>query len=110
MTPFSLRGAAVCLAALCPLSTAAQEAPGADWARSYFQQGGDGMPACGICHVLAAAETSGQVGPSLDDLKPGADQVRAALRDGVGVMPAFADALSEAEIEAMATYVAEAVE
>ncbi len=110
MIPIFLRAAVGCLAALLPLPALAQESPDAGWAQTYFQEGGGGMPACGICHVLAAAGTEGQVGPSLDDLKPDADRVRAALRDGVGVMPAFAEALSAAEIAAMADYVAGAVE
>ena len=32
---------------------------------------------CGSCHTLAAAKSSGQVGPNLDQAQPGYDQVRA---------------------------------
>lgn len=83
--------------------------PGPDWAETYFRAGGDDAPACGACHAMAAAETSGQVGPDLDVLQPDRARIRAAVRDGVGVMPSFAQALSEAQIEAMADYVAQAV-
>ncbi|HKL45339.1 MAG TPA: cytochrome c [Roseovarius sp.] len=88
----------------------ANGSPGPDWAETYFRQGGNDAPACGACHAMAAAETSGQVGPDLDVLQPDRAKLRAALRDGVGVMPSFAQALSEAQIKAMADYVAEAVE
>lgn len=96
-------------AALAAAGAMAQEAPGPDWARAYFREGGAQMPACGICHALSAAGTTGAVGPDLDELQPDAGQVRAAVTDGVGVMPAFGPALSEAQITAIAEYVAAAV-
>lgn len=37
---------------------------------------------CGNCHTLAAAGAHGFVGPSLDDLRPTAAQVRTAIRNG----------------------------
>jgi mono/diheme cytochrome c family protein len=45
---------------------------------------------CGSCHTLSAAETSGTVGPNLDDLQPDEAQVQAAIINGgtgSGVMP-----------------------
>lgn len=45
---------------------------------------------CGTCHTLSAAGTSGKVGPNLDDLRPDATRVLAAIRDGgtgSGAMP-----------------------
>ena len=42
---------------------------------------------CGGCHTLEAAGTSGQTGPNLDELKPDADRVRAAISEGPGIMP-----------------------
>ena len=62
---------------------------------------------CGGCHTLAAAGSSGAVGPNLDDLQPDAATVEAAVRNGRGAMPSFEDQLSEEEITAVATYVAE---
>ena len=62
---------------------------------------------CGSCHTLGAAGTGGSVGPNLDDLKPNADTVEAKVRNGGGGMPAFEGQLSDAEITAVAQYVAE---
>lgn len=64
----------------------------------------EAMPPCALCHTLADADATGTVGPSLDDLKPSADQVRAAVTRGVGVMPPYED-LSEEQVDALAAYV-----
>jgi mono/diheme cytochrome c family protein len=61
---------------------------------------------CGSCHTLAAAGTSGQVGPNLDDTSLGASDVEAIVREGRGGMPAFGGELSDAEIAAVAEFVA----
>ncbi|MEM6846505.1 MAG: cytochrome c [Pseudomonadota bacterium] len=63
------------------------------------------VPPCGICHTLADAGSAGQIGPNLDDLKPSVEQVRAAISQGVGIMPAFTDSLSAAQIQTLAEYV-----
>lgn len=63
-------------------------------------------PQCGVCHTLADAETTGEIGPNLDDLKPSADQVRLAVEGGIGIMPAF-DTLTDEQIDAVALYVSE---
>ena len=65
-------------------------------------------PACAVCHTLEDAGATGGVGPNLDELKPGLEQVRRALIDGVGVMPSFADTLSEDDLNAVAEYVVSA--
>jgi sulfite dehydrogenase len=75
--------------------------------KQIFQEGADGMPACAICHTLSDAGATGEIGPSLDDLKPDTARVRIAVHDGVGVMPAFGESLSAAEIDAVASYVAD---
>lgn len=62
-------------------------------------------PACALCHALKDAEATGAVGPSLDELKPDRDRVVKALKNGIGQMPAFPH-LSEAQVQALATYVA----
>jgi mono/diheme cytochrome c family protein len=62
---------------------------------------------CGGCHTLAAANSSGQTGPNLDDLMPSEEQVEEQVRNGGGGMPAFGDELSDAEITAVAEYVSE---
>lgn len=63
---------------------------------------------CGGCHTLAAAGASGSVGPNLDDLQPDEDTIEAAVRGGRGAMPSFEGDLSDAEITAVAAYVASA--
>ncbi len=63
-------------------------------------------PQCGICHALADAGATGDIAPSLDDLQPSAERVETVVREGVDVMPAFEDVLTEEQIEAVAHYVA----
>lgn len=65
------------------------------------------QPPCKACHTLKAAGADGTVGPSLDELKPDRAQVLKAVREGVGIMPAFHDRLSSEQIEAVARFVAE---
>ena len=62
---------------------------------------------CGGCHALAAAGSTGSVGPSLDTLRPGYEQVRAQVERGGGAMPSFRDTLSAAQIRDVSAYVAE---
>jgi mono/diheme cytochrome c family protein len=63
---------------------------------------------CGGCHTLAAAGASGNVGPNLDTLKPAKDAVAHQVEVGGGAMPAFKGQLSDAQIQAVAQYVASA--
>ena len=62
---------------------------------------------CGICHTLQAAESEGQIGPSLDLLKPQKSQIIFAVTNGIGVMQAWEGILTYEEIEAVAYYVFE---
>jgi mono/diheme cytochrome c family protein len=64
------------------------------------------QPSCSVCHTLKDAGASGTIGPSLDELQPDEARVAQAVRDGVGVMPSFADTLTSEQIEAVAAYVA----
>ena len=66
----------------------------------------DVQPSCTVCHVLKDAGSTAEIGPPLDELKPDAGRVARALRNGIGVMPSFREKLSEAQIEALARYVA----
>jgi mono/diheme cytochrome c family protein len=61
---------------------------------------------CAGCHTLAAAGASGGAGPNLDQLRPDAATVEAAVRGGPGSMPSFEGRLYTPEIEAVAEYVA----
>jgi cytochrome c6 len=61
---------------------------------------------CGGCHTLSAADTSGSIGPNLDDTALDAGGIERIVRDGSGEMPAFAGRLSDEEIAAVANFVA----
>ena len=60
---------------------------------------------CGGCHTLSNAGTNGSVGPNLDDLRPDKSVVQRQVINGGGPMPAFKGRLSDAQINAVATYV-----
>jgi mono/diheme cytochrome c family protein len=60
---------------------------------------------CGGCHTLAAAHSSGTVGPNLDTLKPDYQAVTAQVTNGGGAMPAFKSKLSAQQIADVAAYV-----
>jgi cbb3-type cytochrome c oxidase subunit III len=62
---------------------------------------------CSGCHTLAAAGASGTVGPNLDDAKPSKALAIDRITNGRGGMPSFKGQLSEAQIEAVATFVSE---
>lgn len=64
-------------------------------------------PACALCHTLQDAGATGEIGPSLDELRPDADRVAKALRTGIGQMPAFTQ-LTDAQVQALARYVEKA--
>ena len=89
-----------------------QEAAGA---QPYGGGGGTGgtdgeavfTDSCGSCHTLTAAGTNGQVGPNLDGTSLAAGEIEAIVRDGQGSMPALGGSLSDDEIAAVATFVAD---
>ena len=60
---------------------------------------------CGVCHVLQAAGSDGQIGPNLDLLKTPEERIIYTIVNGIGVMPAFGDTLTMEEIESVAYYV-----
>lgn len=66
------------------------------------------VPACAICHTLNDAQSEGAVGPVLDEIKPDAQRVAKALRNGLGNMPSYGAKLSNSQIEALARYVSKA--
>jgi mono/diheme cytochrome c family protein len=99
--------------------TAANNAPprGGGGGTQTNVSGGGGKPdgkqvfasaGCGGCHTLKAAGASGNVGPNLDTLKPAKDVVAHQVEVGGGAMPAFKGQLSDAQIQAVAAYVAKA--
>ena len=105
----SLVAATGLLLAGTPLLTIADEAGARakmELGRKVFTQTAD--PQCGVCHALADAGTNGTIGAKLEELKPDAARVAKAVRDGVGVMPPYADKLTAEQIEAVAYYVSRA--
>ena len=60
---------------------------------------------CSSCHTLADANSDGQIGPNLDDIRSGKMRVVNAVTNGIGVMPAYEGQLTKEEIEAVAHYV-----
>jgi cbb3-type cytochrome c oxidase subunit III len=61
---------------------------------------------CASCHTLAAAEATGKAGPNLDQLKPDEKRVQKQVTNGGTAMPAFKGKLTDAQIAAVAKFVA----
>jgi cbb3-type cytochrome c oxidase subunit III len=61
---------------------------------------------CASCHILAAAQATGTIGPNLDQLKPTEARVKHQVEVGGSVMPAFKGKLTAAQIAAVAKFVA----
>jgi cbb3-type cytochrome c oxidase subunit III len=61
---------------------------------------------CASCHTLAAAQATGTIGPNLDQLKPSEAIAKHQVEVGGGVMPAFKGKLTDAQIAAVAKFVA----
>jgi cbb3-type cytochrome c oxidase subunit III len=80
-------------------------------AKPPSQQGTDGKTIfqgnCASCHTLKAAGATGTVGPNLDQLKPAQPTVQHQVEVGGGPMPAFKGKLSDAQITAVAKFVAD---
>jgi len=79
-------------------------------AEDLFEKGkliflGDGN--CATCHTLEDANSYGNIGPNLNEIKADISRVLMAVTNGIGVMPAYQGVLSDEEINAVATYVAE---
>jgi mono/diheme cytochrome c family protein len=88
-----------------PAETEAEGAGDAAAGEAVFASAG-----CGTCHTLAAAGTSGTIGPDLDDTSPSFDKVVERVTQGKGAMPSFADQLSEQQIQDVAAYVSSSVD
>ncbi|MBX5475319.1 MAG: c-type cytochrome [Thermoleophilia bacterium] len=71
--------------------------------KKIFQSAG-----CAGCHTLAAAGSTGTVGPNLDDAKPDYRRVTARVTLGKGAMPSFKGQLSDQQIADVAAFVVKA--
>ncbi len=99
-------GRVACCAVVLTLAFGvAPAADGDDAGRRLFTK--DATPACALCHTLADAGATANVGPSLDELKPDAQRVMQAVKAGIGAMPAYTQ-LSGEQMQALARYVARA--
>ena len=95
----------------CGITAAGAPEPSATTTTGGGQAAPDGKQVfasagCGGCHTLKAAGASGNVGPNLDQLKPSKDRVARQVTNGGASMPSFKSRLSEAQIQAVAGFVA----
>lgn len=98
-------GLAALAASLYAACAGAADPASAEAGRVLFTK--TAAPACAVCHTLADAGATGAIGPNLDELKPDANRVAQAVRNGIGVMPAF-ESLSDADVQTLAEYVSSA--
>src|SRR5688500_20358498 len=91
-------GLVYALLVFTPVAACAAEAPKGkiELGRRLFTK--IAQPLCSTCHVLKDANANGTIGPSLDELRPDAARVKTAVRDGVGVMPAYREQLCAEQI------------
>jgi cytochrome c6 len=61
---------------------------------------------CATCHTLAAAGSTGTIGPNLDESRPSQELAVDRVTNGMGAMPSFEGTLSPEQIQAVAEYVA----
>jgi mono/diheme cytochrome c family protein len=60
---------------------------------------------CGGCHTLKAANSSGTVGPNLDDRKPALSLILDRVTNGKAPMPSFKGQLTDKQIADVAAFV-----
>ncbi len=112
MMPMVCKRSAAALRAAWIVAACAWSMSGPALAEDAMQRGrllflGGAAPACAICHTLADAGAAGAIGPVLDELKPDAARVEKAVRNGLGVMPAY-KTLTDEQVQSIAHYVATA--
>ncbi|MBJ7354113.1 MAG: c-type cytochrome [Thermoleophilaceae bacterium] len=113
---FTIGGLGEVGGAAAPKIKAQAETKTADSAKSEKAAGGEAAAEgadgaalfaanCAGCHTLKAANTSGTVGPNLDQSKPTEALVVNRVTNGLRAMPSFKGTLSTEEIAAIAKYV-----
>jgi len=65
---------------------------------------------CASCHALNDAGSEANIGPNLNEIRPGLNRVIIAVTNGIGVMPSFEGILTADEINSVAHYVYVATE
>lgn len=107
MKPTSSRRIALALAVapfcFAPAAQADGDDARMDLGRQIFTE--TAQPPCALCHTLADAGATGEIGPILDVMRPSYDVVMTALLQGIGPMMPYDDHLSEEELDALAHYV-----
>src|SRR5438132_13168463 len=59
---------------------------------------------CGGCHTLSAANSNGQSGPDLDQMKPSYGAVVRQVSSGGGGMPSFSAKISKGQVRDVSGY------
>ena len=85
-----------------PTATTPAPAGDATAGKAVFASAG-----CGACHTLKAADSSGVVGPNLDQLKPDAARVATQVTNGGAAMPSFKSRLTPKQIADVAAFVSQ---
>jgi mono/diheme cytochrome c family protein len=98
-------GAVSGFAALSLFAIATTASANDDIGKELFLKGS--VPACAVCHTLKAAGAVGEVGPSMNELQPDVARVLSAIKNGIGIMPAYPN-LSPEQMQILAEYVAKA--
>ena len=62
---------------------------------------------CGNCHTFGPAESSGSIGPNLDEADVSVEAAAEQIRNGGNGMPPYGGQLSEDEVQSVAAFVAE---
>ena len=60
---------------------------------------------CAACHTLSDAGSNTMIGPNLNEIRPDVSRILMAVKNGIGVMPAYEGQLTADEIEAVSYYV-----
>jgi cytochrome c6 len=87
-----------------PAAAQAEDDPDLELGKQVFLEIAE--PQCALCHTLADAGATGDLAPDLDQLQPSHEQVETVVTEGIDIMPAYGDILSEEQIRAVAHYVA----
>jgi cytochrome c oxidase subunit II len=96
-----------------------EETEGPADGKAIFTQGTGAATSCGACHTLSDAGTSGSTGPDLDANLQGRDEefIRRSIVEpdaevaqgyNQGIMPSYRQSLSQEQLDALVSYLAEA--
>lgn len=104
---FSILIVSACLLPVLPVQAGDLDPDIRETGKTLFLSGA--TPACAICHTLQDAGSTGTIGPDLDSMNLDVETIKRTLIEGTGVMPSFADTLTDEERDAVARYVVDAI-